>query len=99
MAHTRTCPHDCPVCDESIAGEEDGSTPETAIKLSCPKCNSADVGIAADNVYCYSCDLFFPDTYTIGFWYSSYSPSEIYITRFIGAPNYWEWKTEIVVEK
>ena len=99
MAHTRTCPHDCPVCDESIAGEEDGSTPETAVRLYCPKCGAAAGSRRTAGVYCYSCCCFFPYTYTIGFWYISESPLEIYTTRFIGAPNYWEFKTEVLVKK
>ena len=100
MAHSRSCPHDCPVCDESIAGKEDGLTAATAIKLYCPVCNNkAIVNLGDLSVYCFSCENDFPYVYTKDLWYTSESPLSIFTQQYIGGPWYWNTETQIFVHK
>lgn len=67
------------------------------IEIRCPICNSVCVSTT-----CFT-HSWFPYTFIKGMWYKSessvFSITHIYITKYIGSPNNWEWSSQIITRK
>ena len=71
IVHTIACPHDCLACINNIMA---GLSKETAIKVSCPNCDTPGVTDMSrfnrnKNPYCFGCHDWFQYQYTMGMWY------------------------------
>jgi hypothetical protein len=82
---------------------EQGLTSDNPIVILCPSCNNpggyGDRYGRLPEAYCYPCKRWFPYTYIVGKWYQGEIRRYKYIRRHIGAPNAWEWETEIIIDK